>query len=116
MTDLKDPVVAKAIAQLGIKPHKNGEPAVPQGSRQIVPEPVAAPAPLPKAKKIQVTLDVSQEARLIREAAVKGVTAKEHLQSIVDAALKSEIGKPLISGTSWMGSKVTGPSNRKMEQ
>jgi hypothetical protein len=115
MTEMNDPVVAKAIQQLGIKPLKNGEPAVPQGSRQKVIEPTPAPAPLPKAKKLQVTLDVSQEARLIREAAVKGITAKEHLQAIVDAALKSEIGKPLISGTSWMGAKVTGPSNRKVD-
>ena len=115
MNELNDPVITKAIQQLGITPGANGEPAVPQGSRQKVIEPTPAPAPLPKAKKIQVTLDVSQEARLIREAAVKGVTAKEHLQSIVDAALKSEVGKPLISGTSWMGAKITGPSNRKAD-
>ena len=109
MTDLNDPVIQAEIAKLGLKPGKNGEKAVPVGSREVLPEPT--PAPAKKKKKIQVELETACEARLIREAAVKGISAKEYLNQIVSDALTADIGKATITAPSFAGRKVTAPTN-----
>lgn len=110
MLDANHPVVQAIVAKEGIKPVAKGEPAIPQGSRQITPK-VAAPEKEPKPKRMQINLSVQQEARLIREAAVAGMDAKSYLQQIIDKELEAEIGKPIITGATFMGNKtVFGPS------
>lgn len=108
MNDLNDPIIKAEIAKLGLKPGANNQPAVPVGSRQVLPEPT--PAPAKKKKKIQVELETACEARLIREAAVKGMSAKEYLNQIVSEALTADIGKATITAPSFAGRKVTAPS------
>ena len=107
-----DNAVAKAISQLGLQPLKNGEPAVPQGSRQKVVEPTKPDAaPVEKVKKISLSLTTSQEARCIREAQVLNISVKQYLQKLVDDKLATGIGAPLIGGASYQGKKVTAPTN-----
>ena len=110
MTELKDPAVQAAIAQLGLTPGKNGEKAIPAGSKQKVVEPTPQPKPL-KKKKMSIELDAIQEARLIREANIVGLTVKEYLQNLIDEKLKADIGRKLIGGAKFMGTKVTAPTN-----
>ena len=95
MTDLNDPVIQAEIAKLGLKPGKNGEAAVPVGSREVLPEPTPkAPA---KKKKVTIELDTEVELRLIREAAVNKKTVKQYLTDLINDNLTSNIGKPMIS-------------------
>ena len=108
---MTDKVIDAAIAQLGIQPFKTNEPAVPQGSRQVVPEPTPQPSAPEKKKKVTLSLTTSQETRCIREAAVLNISVKEFLQQMLDDKLGSNIGAPLIAGASFMGKKVTAPTN-----
>ena len=114
MNELEDIAVKKAIEQLGLKPGKNGDAAVPAGSKQKVVEAQKQPEPV-KPKKIMVELTVAQEARAIREAHIKGITVKEYIQETLNETLTADIGKPLINGSTWMsgggGKKVMAPTN-----
>jgi len=106
------PVVKGILAQNNIKPVKNGDPAVEQGSRIRLPKTQVEEA---KPKKVQVSLTVEQQAVLIREAATKGLDLKQHLQNLVNDLLSDRVGKATIAGASFMGStttgkKITGPS------
>tara|TARA_R110002012_G_scaffold151766_1_gene311732 strand:+ start:140 stop:502 length:363 start_codon:yes stop_codon:yes gene_type:complete len=112
-TELDDIAVKKAIEQLNLKPGKNGEAAVPVGSKQKVVEstPPIAPA---KKKKISLELSVQQEARAIREASVLNISMKDYLQNLLDEKLQTEVGRALIGGSSFMnkgGAKVLAPTN-----
>ena len=115
--EMSDPAVIKAIQQLDLKPVKNGNPAVPQGSRQKIVETTNEPLPPVsiKKKKFSVELTTEQETRCIREAQVKGISVKEYLQSLVDEKLVSDVGRKLINGSAWMSGasskKVIAPSN-----
>lgn len=115
--ELDDLAVQTAIKQLNLKPGKNGNAAVPQGSRQKVVETNNEPLPPVsiKTKKFSVELTTEQETRCIREAAVKGISVKEYLQSLVDEKLVSDVGRKLINGSAWMSGtsskKVIAPSN-----
>ena len=112
--ELEDIAVKKAIAQLGLKPGKNGDAAVPAGSKQKVVQAQKQPEPV-KPKKFMVELTVAQEARAIREANIKGITVKEYIQQTLNETLTADIGKPLINGSTWMsgggGNKVMAPTN-----
>ena len=109
---MNDLVLNKAIEQLGIQPLKNGEQPVPQGSRQVVPEPTPQPPALvEKKKKVPLSLSTEQETRCIREAAILNISVKEFLQRMLDDKLGTNIGAPLIAGASFMGKKVTAPTN-----
>ena len=108
MTDL---ALNKAIEQLGLQPLKNGQQPVEQGSRQKVVEPTPQPPVIEKKKKVQLTLTTSQEMRCAREANVLNISVKDYLQQIVDEKLGTGIGAPLIAGASFMGKKVTAPTN-----
>ena len=114
-TELDDLAVKKAVEQLGLKPHQKGQPAQPKGSGTKVVETTTKPlAPaIVKKKKFSIQLDAEMEARAIREAAVKGLSFNDYLQSLIDAKLQSDIGRKLIAGTTWMGGgkKVVAPKN-----
>ena len=114
-SELNDPAVKAAIAQLDLKPVTKGEKAVPVGSRQKVVKTSSEPlAPAPKKKKFSVELTAEQEARCLREANIKGMSTKEYLQSLVDSKLETEVGRKLIGGSSFMsngGAKVMAPTN-----
>lgn len=116
-TELDDLAVKKAIEQLNLKPGKNGEPAVPVGSKQKVVETTNEPLPpvVVKKKKFNVELTAEQETRCIRESAVLNVSVKEYLQNLVDEKLVIDVGRKLINGSTWMsgggGKKVLAPTN-----
>ena len=112
-SELNDPAVKAAIAQLDLKPGANGQQAVPVGSRQRVVETTSEPLAPVKKKKFSVELTAEQEARCLREATIKGMSAKEYLQSLVDSKLETDIGRKLIGGSSFMsngGAKVMAPT------
>ena len=110
-------VVKQAVEQAGIKPGKNGGATKPVGSSKKIhlPKTEEPLPPEPKGKTYKVELTVQQEARLCREAFANSVTNSEHLQNIVDEKLTSDIGAPFISSASFMGDKVKGPSNKKLQ-
>jgi len=107
--------VQRAVEEHGLKPGKNGDAAVKPGSRQKLPK-VAEPdaAPEVKKKKFTVELNASQEARLIREASNRQVSASDYLQEIVGEKLGKGIGASFISGPRIDGKplkKITAPTN-----
>ena len=109
-------VVQEAVKQAGLKEGKNGGPAEPVGSSKKVHLPKTNPLPPePKTKTYKVSISVAQEARLTREAYAKGVSNTEHLQSIIDSKLESDIGRPFVEGATFMGGRVMGPSNTKLQ-
>ena len=115
MLSADHPIVKKIAEQNGIKPGANGEPAVPQGSKVRLPKVSEPLAPEPTGKEISVKITVQQEARAIRESAIRGMTVPEYLSSILSEKLQADIGAPVINGASFMagggGKKVTVPGN-----
>ena len=108
---MTDKVIEAAISQLNLKPFKSGEPAVPQGSRQKVVEPTPKPSAPEKRKKVSISLTTSQETRCIRESTLVNLSVRDYLQQIVDEALNTGIGKPVVTGATFQGPKVTAPTN-----
>ena len=108
---MPDKVIDAAIAQLGIQPFKTNEPTVPQGSRQVVPTTTPQPSAPEKKKKVSISLTTSQEARCIRESTLVNLSVRDYLQQIVDEALNTGIGKPVVTGATFQGPKVTQPTN-----
>ena len=104
------PEVIKELQRHGIKPVKNGEPAVPVDSRQKLPKTTPAPEPV-KPKKMQVELDAACFARLEREAKNRHQTPRQYLNEIIDEHLKTNIGRSYVSAPSNMGKRVTAPTN-----
>ena len=104
------PEVIKELAKHGIKPGKNGQPAVEPGSKQKLPEPTPAPEPL-KNKKMSIELDPASYARLEREASNRQQTPRQYLTEIVNTHLKEDIGRAYVTNVSTFGKKVTAPTN-----
>ncbi len=106
MTDLAidDPIVVAELKKKQIATNKENKTTLPEIN---TPEPIQA-----KLKKISVELTAPQEARLIREADSRQMSAKQFLQELVNERLTTNVGAAFISGPSYAkGPKVTGPSN-----
>lgn len=113
--NLNSPEVQAAIKEHGLKPGKNGDAPVKPGSRKKLPKPAEpAAASEIKTKKFSVQLTAEQEARLIREASNKQMSALTYLQQLVEEQLSGNIGRAFVSGAGFMstdGKKVTAPTN-----
>ena len=105
-TDLAidDPIVVAELKKKQIGANKKNETSLPETNQ---PEPIQA-----KLKKVYVELSAQQEARLIREADSRQMTARQFLQELVNERLTTNVGAAFITGPSYAkGPKVTGPSN-----
>ena len=118
MTDkltLDDPVLQQVIKENDIKLAKNGDPAYPPGSRNKLPQtqndyPASAPELFTKTFSVELT--PQQEARIIREGAMRNISPIQFLQQVVDERLSENVGKAPITSPSWAsGKKVTAPTN-----
>ena len=112
--NLNSPEVKAAIKEHSLKPGKNGEPAVKVGSKAKSPK-VTKPDAAPVAKKkISIELTTAEEFRLLREASVRNVDAKDYLQEIVSEKLGKGVGSTFISAPRFNGEaavKITAPTN-----
>ncbi len=112
--NLNSPEVKAAIAEHNLTPGTNGKPAVKVGSRKKTPkveEPVAASV---TKKKLTIELTTAEEFRLLREASVRNIDAKDYLQEIVSEKLGKGVGSTFISAPRLNGEaavKITAPTN-----
>ncbi|MGI9555982.1 MAG: hypothetical protein ACR2M9_03895 [Cyanophyceae cyanobacterium] len=105
-TDLAidDPIVVAELQKKQIAVNKKNETVLPETNQ---PEPIQA-----RLKKISIELTAPQEARLIREADSRQMTAKQFLQELVNERLTTNVGAAFITGPSYAkGPRVTGPTN-----
>ena len=101
---IDDPLVVEELRKKQIAVNKENKTVLPEVNE---PEPIQ-----PKLKKISVELTAPQEARLIREADSRQMSAKQFLQELVNERLTTNVGAAFISGPSYAkGPKVTGPTN-----
>ena len=101
---IDDPIVLEELKKKSIGANADNKTVLPEINQ---PEPIQA-----KLKKISVELTAPQEARLIREADSRQMTARQFLQELVNERLTTNVGAAFITGPSYAkGPKVTGPSN-----
>ena len=88
--------------------------SVTEKAPESAPQVKVEPEPELKPKSYTVQLSVEQEARLIREASNRQLTAKKFLQEQVNEMLNVNIGRAFVSSATFMGSskKIVAPSNR----
>jgi len=116
MLDNDDPIVQEVLGN--VKQVKNGEAAIPAGSRQMAPKVTELNAELEaqikeleKPKKLTVTLSPQHYAIIAREAVALRKGIEEHFQSVITEIMMKRLGKATISSASYMGAKVVAPSN-----
>ena len=101
---IDDPLVINELKKKQIAANKENKTVLPETNE---PEPIQI-----KLKKISIELTAPQEARLIREADSRQMTAKQFLQELVNERLTTNVGAAFITGPSYArGPKVVGPTN-----